>query len=273
MNAKIAKIFENGVSVSFLRGMQGTIFVDHLPKEAPTKYKVGERVQARVISHDFVSKASALSLLPHICELDSKKASPTCEVGAQFDKAKVTQIVYGGSYKLSLPGCEQQAAFLHKSHLPGADVNPEDSASDDGETKKKQKAKKVIDELKLGQTVDKVRVKAVNYFDGVVQLTMRNQILNSAALDYSQLTVGQFVNATIDSVNDPKKQVVLKINDFVKGLLKLDHFADFPVKQIPPKFTAVGKQIKVRVFSVEDRKVLFTKKDTLMKHDVPIPAS
>ena len=37
-------MYENGVSVSFLGGMQGTIFVDHLNKEAPTKYKVGERL-------------------------------------------------------------------------------------------------------------------------------------------------------------------------------------------------------------------------------------
>ena len=59
---------------------------------------------------------------------------------------------------------------------------------------------------------------------------MRSQILNSIALDYSQLTVGQFVSATIESVNDPKKQVVLRLNDFVKGVLKMDHMADHAIK-------------------------------------------
>jgi len=62
----------------------------------------------------------------------------------------------------------------------------------------------------------------------------------------------------------------LSLNDFVKGTLKLEHMSDFPSKTIPPKFATVGKQIKVRVFSVDERKVLFTKKDTLMKHDVQL---
>lgn len=46
--------------------------------------------------------------------------------------------------------------------------------------------------------------------------------------------------------------------------------ADYPVKVIPPKFAQVGKQIKVRVFAIDERSVTFTKKDSLMKHDVPI---
>jgi ribosomal protein S1 len=89
-------------------------------------------------------------------------------------------------------------------------------------------------------------------------------------MDYSSLEVGQFVNATIDSVNEVKKTVSLSLNDFVKGTLKLEHMADYPIKVIPPKFTQTGKQIKVRVFSVDERQVIFTKKDSLMKHDVPL---
>jgi ribosomal protein S1 len=62
--------------------------------------------------------------------------------------------------------------------------------------------------------------------------------------------VGAYVTATIAEVNESKKQVVLKLNDFVKGILPREHLADHPVKVIPPKFTQVGKQIKVRVFAV-----------------------
>lgn len=46
--------------------------------------------------------------------------------------------------------------------------------------------------------------------------------------------------------------------------------ADYPIKVIPPKFAQTGKQIKVRVFLLEERSLVFTKKDSLMKHDVPI---
>lgn len=44
VNAKIAKIYENGVEISFLGGMTGTIFVDHIGRESVTKFKVGEKV-------------------------------------------------------------------------------------------------------------------------------------------------------------------------------------------------------------------------------------
>jgi ribosomal protein S1 len=54
----------------------------------------------------------------------------------------------------------------------------------------------------------------------------------------------------------------------VKGTLSLEHMADHKLKQIPPKFTQTEKQIKVRVFDIENRNVVFTKKEFLMKHDV-----
>lgn len=48
--------------------------------------------------------------------------------------------------------------------------------------------------------------------------------------------------------------------------------ADFPLKTMPPKFTTVGKEIKVRVFNVdvEGRYIEFTKKDTLMNQKTPV---
>jgi len=44
VNAKVSKLFENGVGLSFLGGMTGTVFVDHLARESPHKFKVGERL-------------------------------------------------------------------------------------------------------------------------------------------------------------------------------------------------------------------------------------
>ena len=57
-----------------------------------------------------------------------------------------------------------------------------------------------------------------------------------------------YLNATIDEVNIPDKYVVMKLNDFVKGRLYLEHMADLPLKTLPPKLTQVGKEIKVRIF-------------------------
>lgn len=64
----------------------------------------------------------------------------------------------------------------------------------------------------------------------------------------------------------------MKVNEFVKGRLYLEHMADLPLKIMPPKFTAVGKQIKVRVFSIDKktRYVEFTKKESLFKDKAPV---
>ena len=44
VSGKIQKLYENGVEVTFLGGMSGTIFADHLPKSNMTKYKMGEKI-------------------------------------------------------------------------------------------------------------------------------------------------------------------------------------------------------------------------------------
>jgi ribosomal protein S1 len=66
--------------------------------------------------------------------------------------------------------------------------------------------------------------------------------------------------------------VLMKVNDFVKGRLYIEHMADLPLKMIPPKFTTIGKEIKVRVFSVDlkTRYVEFTKKESFFKDKTPV---
>lgn len=52
VNAKVTKILENGIELNFLGGFTGTVFIDHLDKENPNKYKNGEKLQARIIVVD-----------------------------------------------------------------------------------------------------------------------------------------------------------------------------------------------------------------------------
>lgn len=64
----------------------------------------------------------------------------------------------------------------------------------------------------------------------------------------------------------------MKVNDFVRGRLYIEHMADLPLKMIPPKFTSVGKELKVRVFylDVKTRYIEFTKKDSFFKEKTPV---
>jgi ribosomal protein S1 len=69
VSAKVVKLFENGLEVSFLGGMRGTIFADHSNRDKIKQFKTGEKMQARVISQDVAGKRTTLSLLPSLMSL------------------------------------------------------------------------------------------------------------------------------------------------------------------------------------------------------------
>jgi len=64
VSAKVSKIFENGLELSFMAGLTGTVFADHIGVDSLNKFKTGQKLQARVISSDVSSKAIGLTLLP-----------------------------------------------------------------------------------------------------------------------------------------------------------------------------------------------------------------
>jgi hypothetical protein len=69
--------------------------------------------------------------------------------------------------------------------------------------------------------LDEVRVKEINYFDGMPILTMKSDLMSTGAIDYKGIVAGEFHQATIEKVNEVKKQVILRLNDFVKGVLPI----------------------------------------------------
>ena len=194
--------------------------------------------------------------------------------------------------------------LLHKTQIPKVDDDEEensgseaeaneetkDLSSDDAKKRAANKAKKakkvkkdkdanqVVNEdkddlLDIGQVLPEVRVKEYNFFDRMPILSMIASTVKSHSLNYKTLAVGECMTGTIESVhaNEAIKRVVIKLGTgFVKGILSLEHMADHPLKVIPPKFTKVGKEIKVRVFNIEGRQVELTKKDSLMKDSVPV---
>lgn len=71
VNSRVSSLFENGIEVSFLGGFNGTIFVDHLAKQDINKYKIGEKVTARIIAVDPITKNISLSMLDHLINLEN----------------------------------------------------------------------------------------------------------------------------------------------------------------------------------------------------------
>jgi predicted RNA-binding protein with RPS1 domain len=132
--------------------------------------------------------------------------------------------------------------------------------------------KKEKEEFTVGKILDQVKVKEINYFDSKPILSIRESLLKTESLSFDTLKVGQFFQAVIEKVVLEKNYIQLSINGFVKGNLHIEHMADNAIKQMPPKFLEVGKDIRVRVLSVNPskRSLEFTKKDSLMKEDAPV---
>ena len=120
--------------------------------------------------------------------------------------------------------------------------------------------------------MEQVKVKEINYFDSKPILSMRQSLLKTDTLSFDTVKVGQFFQAVIEKIVPEKNYIQLSINNFVKGNLHIEHMADNAIKQMPPKFLEVGKDIRVRVLSVNPskRSLEFTKKDSLMKEDAPV---
>jgi ribosomal protein S1 len=134
VSGKVQKLYENGLEISFLSGMTGTVFADHLSKSNATKYKLGEKVQALVISQDIASKATALSLLPNLLKMQPTETNSS--VGQVYRDVKVEKKVFGNSYLLRLPGSPPVYGLLHKSNIPKPDeLLEEDDEHAEEETK------------------------------------------------------------------------------------------------------------------------------------------
>ena len=164
VSGKVTKIYENGLEVSFLGGIIATCFADHLAQPM-NEYKTGMKVVGRIISVDPMNKKVSLSLKQHIVEWrNSFESLKPFRVGSEFTDVKVDQVVYGGSYLVNLPNGTK--AFLHKTQVE--EQNEEDE--------------KV--------TIEAVKVKEINYFDGMPIVTSKQSLLKSEALNFESVSVG-----------------------------------------------------------------------------------
>lgn len=79
VSSKVSNIYLNGIELTFLGGLTGTVFQDHIDPEMK-EIKVGTKINARIISVDSITKKVTLSTLSHIVnwspETKNKKTLP-----------------------------------------------------------------------------------------------------------------------------------------------------------------------------------------------------
>jgi len=90
VKGKVSKLFDNGFMMTFLGGLQGTVFIDHVNRQSSLKgLKVASKVTARVITADPALKTASLSLLPHLLSLKTGS-----EAEAQESSAEITGQIF-----------------------------------------------------------------------------------------------------------------------------------------------------------------------------------
>lgn len=78
VSGKVSKLYDNGVEISFLGGITGTCFIDHLGEDID-EYKIGKKVNARIIGVDTVAKQITVSMLDSILNWTQHK--PEYKIG------------------------------------------------------------------------------------------------------------------------------------------------------------------------------------------------
>jgi len=165
INGTVKKVLENGLLVSFLQVFYGFIFQDHLPKPL-SEYKNGEKIIARIIATDWESKAIHLSALDH--HINLSLYSSDIALGTGFKNVTVSEVLYGGSYWLKTQEDDEIGSlklFLHKTHV--------------GSNQK----------FEVGNTIETVFVKDHNYFEHFPVVTMRDDVLATLKVFWSNLQV------------------------------------------------------------------------------------
>lgn len=278
VEAKVSKIVDNGIHVTFCNGVEGVIFEDHCNKGLK-QYKKTEKLQARVISIDYQKKIIALSTKSHI--VDYTPAKPVGQEGDLLEKVKVARHLYGDSYIVegTVKGTDKTAAvFLHSSHVGPDSVSKITQKKREKKVGIKPEESEEITEVILVQgdeLVTDVRIKEINHFDNIAFGSATEAIVSKSVLSWNALAPEQKVKAEILSVHKDK-YVTVQLNEFIQGRVYREHLSEIPHQTIADAIkNKVGKRIKVKVLSVDpvNRLVELTAKESLLKDKKKMPTS
>ncbi|RXK36068.1 hypothetical protein M231_06662 [Tremella mesenterica] len=261
--ALITAVVPSGLNVKISGFYDGTIEVAHLPlddSDIEDKYKVGKKVQARVIyeanSHD--PRHFSLSALPHIITFSSpttKAGIPLeqgVEIGRVFDSLKVVRII--PEWGVICRTDDGLDGFVHISHLSDERLPALNSGTA---------------EFRAG-TVHRGRVIGHSPLDGVLLFSFERKIINQVFMQVNELQVGQVLKGTIQRLTD--QMLFVNINGSVDGIVRPLHYADIVLKH-PEKRFRPGSTVRARVFSLDParNRVVLTLKRTLIDSPLDIP--
>ncbi|KAI8821806.1 uncharacterized protein EV422DRAFT_495369 [Fimicolochytrium jonesii] len=257
VNAKVKDVLDNGILLTFLGVLEGTVNLAHLgslivdpEEELPAKYKVGQRLRVRVLYVDPIRKKIAATLSPSLLHF-VRFTPPAVEIGSIFDDFVVRRI----DAKLGLLVEQKDAgfAFVHISRLSDT------------------KVEKMDKNYKVGSK-HRGRVTGIDYCDGLLHVSFQKSVLEQPFLRYDEIKPGMAVKGQVAKLLP--NGAIISLAGSITGFCPKLHFADIALTQ-PEKMFKTGVVLKFLVLSVDakNRKVTLTHKKSILNSTLPKVAS
>ncbi|WYZ39924.1 hypothetical protein EsH8_IV_000265 [Colletotrichum jinshuiense] len=263
------------------RGLQGKL-LGHLPVTADlihsgvgpdgvdleSKYKVGNRVKARIICNFPAAREPKLgiSLLPHITNMQTKSSGKGSRAKSPLDLLPIASFVE----KCTVRQVEPEIGLYVDTGVPGISGFVHISRVKDG---KVDALYETSGPLKVG-TTHRGRVVGYSALDGMFLLSFEQQVLDQPFIRLEDVPVGEVVSGKIDKVivgENGVSGLIVKLAEGISGYVHESHLADVKLQHPEKKFRE-GITVKARVLSVRPRKrqLRLTLKKTLVNSDAPI---
>eukprot|EP00873_Tetraselmis_striata_P003989 jgi/Tetstr1/424253/TSEL_014822.t1 len=253
VQARITNVLKDGLVVAFLTFFSGTIDKFHLTQQLAaedwaTKYSAGQKLLARILFVDPLTKRVGLTLAKHLLE-QVPAALPT--LGSVYDSV-IRRVDPSVGLLLELPGKKKNtslAGFAHVSNIKDTVI------------------KKLEKEYKPNQVI-KARVIGQRPVDGIAVLSTKPDVVEQQLLSHADVKVGDMVKGTVASVEE--YGLLVKLTASIKGVCPTMHMSESGSVGAHSKFK-VGQKVSARVLSCDPaaRKVTLTLKKQLLKMELP----
>ncbi|EJD51778.1 nucleic acid-binding protein [Auricularia subglabra TFB-10046 SS5] len=259
VDALITAVLPTGLNLQLMGFFEGTIDQYHLGLgDVVGRFKLGDKIKARVIYEVTHSspKRFALSALPHVVSLHGATAGSSAlydafPMGTVLDAIKVVRVEPERGLLCQIQ--DGIAAFVHISQVSDEHVNTLSATAGT---------------WKVG-TVHRARVTGFFGLDGLVQVSLRQSILDQKFMHVSDVTVGERMKGTVKRLAD--NALFVSVSGSVDAVVWPNHYADITLRHPEKRFKA-GGTVKGRVLVVdpERNRLCLTLKKTLVESDLPI---
>ncbi|TPX58764.1 hypothetical protein SpCBS45565_g07918 [Spizellomyces sp. 'palustris'] len=256
VNAKIKAVLDNGLLLTFLGVLEGTINLAHAglvvrnPEEdLDAHYKAGQKVRARILYISASRKKIALTLAPHLLNSVPYQFPPqsVVDVGSIVEGLAITRI--DGKVGVLVEHPTYGLGYTHISRLSDSPID------------------KIEKKFKIGSQ-HRGRVLGFDYCDGLLQLTFQKSILEQRFMRHSDIKPGMTVKGQV--VKLTPAGMIVALSSTINGLCPKNHLSDINLSN-PEKMFKIGASIKCQVLSVDvkEKRVILTHKKTLMSSNLP----